>query len=155
MTTTFLNRWELQKLFPDNPKAVIAFDYQQQAIQATTTALASNVDATGALQDATVITLSPNDALTNERVLQLDPDSLKAVDSGNTLTLSLRYPIKLNGGYRCTFNLLADTNVDMPAQGALLIDAGPYADDTAAAADGIEIGQIYRKNGGTVVWRVA
>lgn len=152
--TTYLTRAELGKLFPGNPKAVIAFDEQQRAIGDVSTSLASNAEATTALQDATVITLSPNATLTNERVLQLD-GTLYANDDGSTLTLGVRNPVTLNGGYRCTFNLRADTNLDFPASGQVLVDAGPYADDTAAATDGIAVGQIYRKTDGTVAWRVS
>lgn len=32
---------------------------------------------------------------------------------------------------------------------------GPYADDAAAAASGISVGEIYLKSGGTVAWRVS
>lgn len=152
--TTFLTRAELGRLFPGNPKAVIAFDEQQRQLGDIMVTSASNAEATTAIQDATVLTLSPNATFTNERVLQLD-ETLYANDDGQHLTLGVRNPIKLNGGYRCTFNLIADTNLDLPASGQVLVDAGPYADDTAAATDGIEIGQIYRKSDGTVAWRVA
>lgn len=152
--TTYLTRAELGKLFPGNPKAVIAFEEQQRQVADVTTSLASNTDATTALQDATVLTLSPNATFTNERVLQLD-GSLFANDDGQHLTLGVRNPIILNGGYRCTFNLLADTNLDLPASGQVLVDAGPYADDADAADDGIAVGQIYRKSDGTVAWRVS
>jgi len=152
--TTYLTRAELGRLFPGNPKAVIAFDQQQRQIADVSVSLASNADATTALQDATVLTLSPNATFTNERVLQLD-DTLYAKDDGQFLTLGVRNPVVLNGGYRCTFNLLADTSLDLPASGQVLVDAGPYADDAGAAADGVAVGQIYRKTDGTVAWRLA
>ena len=152
--TTLLTRAELGRLFPGNPKAVIAFEAQQRVIGDVTTSLASNTEATSALQDATVITLSPNASLTNERVLQID-DSLYANDDGEKLTLGVVNPITLNGGYRLAINIPADTYLDAPNSGALLVDAGPFADDAAAAAGGVSVGQFYRVTGGTVAWRVS
>jgi hypothetical protein len=153
MSTT-LTRAELAKLFPGNPKAVLAFDYQQQQLADVTTTLASSADATTALQDATVITLSPNATFSNERVLQID-GTLFGIDDGEKLTLGVLIPITLNGGYRLGINISADTYLDAPVSGVLLVDAGPFADDTAAASGGVDVGQVYRKSDGTMAWRVA
>jgi hypothetical protein len=52
--------------------------------------------------------------------------------------------------------LAADTNLDLPPSGRVpSSEDGPYADDTAAAAAGIQVGQWYAKTGGTVAWRQA
>jgi hypothetical protein len=53
-------------------------------------------------------------------------------------------------------NLLTDTNITMPPAGRLLaanITAVTYANDTAAAADGIAVGEAYRQPLGIVSWR--
>lgn len=151
--TTILTRAELARLFPGNPKAVIAFESQQRALGDVTTTLASSTAETTAIQDATVLTLSPNASFNNERVLKLD-GTLYAVDDDSSLTLGVRAPVTLNGAYRCTFNLIADTNLDLPTTGRVLVDAGPFDDDIAAATGGVGVGQIYRKSDGTVVWRL-
>lgn len=53
------------------------------------------------------------------------------------------------GGLNAPFRIEDSTN----AVFALL--AGPFADDTAAAAGGVGVGFAYRKTGGTVAWRVS
>ena len=154
--TTILSRAELAKALGNDPKVLRAFEDLQRDVVDGTTQQAANVQATAALQDATVITLSPNDAFNNERVLGVGP-GLALRDNGATLDLLLQYLIVLNGRYRVTFNLLGDTNVDMPTSGRLLTDeeyaGGPYANDAAAAADGVPVGGLYRVSGGSVAWR--
>jgi hypothetical protein len=52
--------------------------------------------------------------------------------------------------------LLTDTNITMPPAGRLLaanITAATYANDAAAAADGIAVGEAYRQPLGIVTWR--
>lgn len=157
MTITTLTRADLEKLFGNDPKVIRAFESLTQAVQDQASQLASQTDATEAINDATVITLSPNATFGNERVLALG-EGLDAVDNGpgNTLVLQLTFQISTNGGYPCTFNLKADTNLDLPTEGTVPSSAiGPYADDAAAAAAGVAVGEWYAKTGGTVAWRVA
>lgn len=154
---TTLNWSDLSTLFPNNPKAVQAFLQLFQRVKATGEAVTAGVDATQALTDATVLTLSPNEALANERVLALDPSAFTFTDNGpgNTFVLSLLYAIATTSGYRLTLNLDADTNVKLPVAGVIPSSAiGPYANDAAAAAAGVQIGEWYAVTGGNVAWRV-
>lgn len=156
-----LNRAEISKLFPGNPKAVISYDELQRQVATNATTGATNVASTVELQNATAITLSPNDALVNERILNVG-DGLTIIDNGagSTVVIGLEFLITLLGGYPLTFNLLADTNLTLPTDGRVIVDsdisylsAGPFANDAAAATGGIAVGQIYKKTGGDVVWR--
>lgn len=98
-----------------------------QRADAAAAAAGGAAAATGAIQNATVLTLSPNAAFTNERVLQLDPTYFTVTDTG------------ANGQFVIGF---------IPP-----VAPGPYADDAAAATGGVAVGSIYRKTGGDVVWR--
>lgn len=116
--------------------------------------------ATRAIQDATVLTLSPNAAFNNERIILFDSTIFQVVDNGpgNALTVTLISSVSTNGGFRLTFNLAADTNLDLPSSGKVLVSTitpAVYADDAGAAAGGVGVGEAYRKTGGTVAWRVA
>lgn len=154
--TTRLNRADLEKALGGNLKVIKGIEDMQSSTSDSEVRIADNVAATAALQDATVITLSSNDALNNERILGVS-DGLFIQDTGAQAVLSLLYLIVLNGGYACTFNLEADTNLDFPSEGRVLSDVylrdGPFADDTAAAAAGVPIDDLYRKTDGTIVWR--
>lgn len=109
--------------------------------------------ATSAIQDATVVTLSPNAAFNNERVIQ-GGDGVSLNDTGTHLVVSMSSPVVTVGGFVLTFNLPSDVTLNLPASGRVPSSAdGPYADDTAAAAAGVNIGEIYTKTGGSVVWR--
>jgi hypothetical protein len=156
--TTNVTRYDLEQLKGMTPKLLRALEELFVDTAIATETLAGQVAATGALQNATVITLSPNAAFANERVLTLDPDQFLVTDGGGggQLSISLVDGVVLNGGFRCTFNLRADTSLDLPTTGRLPSSVdGPYANDAAAAAAGIGLGEWYAKTGGTVAWRVA
>lgn len=143
-----------------NPQLLQFFEQLFATGQSNSDTIAGQVDATGAIQDATVLTLSGNAALNNERVLALDPALFTVTDEGpgGRLLVTLLAGIAVNGGYRLTFNLLADTNLTLPPDGRVLesmVTPADYADDAAAAAAGIQVGEAYRKTGGTIAWRVA
>ncbi len=146
-------------------RAARAFE-QEAANNADTTALvASNADATDALQDATVIVLSPNATLNNERVLKLG-DGITAKDDGSTLTLSVTDTVAhVQGGHRLALVTAGDTLVVMPLVGTLatqeqpetlvnktlsapiLTNIGDYTDDATAAAGNVPVGGIYATAG--------
>lgn len=153
--TTQASRADLEQLKGITPKLIRFFEQLFVEGQSTKASVAGAVESTGALQNATVLTLSSNAAFTNERVLSLS-SAFTVVDTGpgGELQISLGGTVGLNGGFSCTFNLAADTNLDLPTLGRVPSSAdGPYADDTAAAAAGVAIGEWYAKTGGTVVWR--
>lgn len=155
--TTSITRFDLQQLAGISPKLLRAFEELFVDTAAVGDAIAGAVVATGAIQNATVITLSSNAAFANERILSLDPAQFQVTDGGpgNALSVTLISVVNTNGGFQCTFNLEADTNIDLPSSGRVPSSSdGPFADDTAAAAAGVQIGEWYAKTGGTVVWRV-
>lgn len=153
--TTPVTRWDLQQLKGITPKLLRFFEDLFATSQSSASDAAGAVAATGAIQEATVITLSSNAAFDNERVLVAGA-GVTLVDNGpgNTLVISSTGSITLIGGFALTFNLKADTILDLPATGRVPSSAdGPYADDAAAAAAGIAIGEWYAKPLGVVSWR--
>lgn len=162
MAATF-NREDLYRLPGMTPRLQKALEQQQQTVSDTTQALTENVAATEGINNATVITLSANDAFANERILAYGFGlALQDNGPGGNLTLRLLYPIKTNGGYRCTFNLQADTDLTLPTEGtvATTVFPGPYADDATAASNGVAVGEAYRSTitvgtstRGVIAWR--
>lgn len=155
LVTTPLTRTDLSRVFPNNPKVVLAFEQLFKSAASNSLAVTTGTEATQALNDATVVTLSPNAVFNNERVLAIDPASLTIVDNGPGNTVVLAGKIGVNGGFRCQFTIQGDTNPILPADGVIPSSSiGPYATDAAAAAAGVGIGEWYAKTGGTVAWRV-
>lgn len=156
MITSPLTRDDLSRLFPNNLKAVIAFEQLFLRLGAATEAISAGVDATDALNDATIVTLSPNNTLNNERVLAVDPSSMTITDTGGSVILGLLSAIAATYGYRLAFNLGGDTDVTIPYSGTMLTSGiGVYADDAAAAAGGVGVGEFYKRPAGGVAWRVS
>ncbi len=158
MTNTTFNRSDLERIPGMTKRLIQAFEsLQAKAIYANKT-VTSNAEATTELKDATNVTLSPNEALPNERILAVDGDFMFLTDNGagSTVVIGLLYPIATNNGGALFFNLLADTSVTLPRSGTIPSSAiGPYADDAAAALAGVAVGEWYAKTGGTVSWRVS
>ena len=153
-----LTRSDLSRVFPDNPKVVRAFEQLFAATATNTEAVTTGALATQEINDATVLTLSSNDTFTNERLFAIDPAAFSLTDEGpgGRLILALLNVIQKTSVFPLYFDLDADTRVRLPTQGVIPSSAvGPYADDTAAAAAGVRVGEWYAKTGGTVAWRVA
>lgn len=155
-----LTRADLVQAFGNNPKLIAYFEQQQRVIDDTSQQTAQNVAATQGVQNATVILLSSNDGFANARILAVGAGlAIRDDGAGGDLTIGMTDYIQKNGHYRLTLNLLADTNVDVPTEGRLLVRedfaGGPYADDTAAANDGVPVGGFYRAPMGVVKWRQA
>lgn len=159
-----LNRDALTRALNGDRRLVTAFEQQALAVGETQDAVTVQADATEALQDATVLTLSPNGALTNERVLKLG-DGVRAVDDGTYLTLSIddRFA-HVAGGFRVDLTAQGDTAVVLPLGGMLattdgdetltnktlvsaILNVSEYATDAAAAAGGVPVGGLYLKGG--------
>lgn len=156
MITSPLTRDDLSRLFPNNLKAVIAFEQLFLRLGAATQAITSGVAATDALNDATIVTLSPNNTLNNERVLAVDSSFMTITDTGGSVVLGLLYSIAATYGYRLELGLVGDTQVTIPYSGTMLTSGiGVYADDAAAAAGGVGVGEFYKRPAGGVAWRVA
>lgn len=164
-----LNRDALTRALNGDRRLVTAFEQQAQAVGETQEAATVQADATEALQDATVLTLSANGAFANERILKLG-DGIRASDDGTYLTLSVddRFA-HVAGGFRVDLTAEGDTAVVLPLGGMLattdgdetltnktleaavlvaaILNASEYADDATAAAGGVAIGGLYLKAG--------
>jgi len=155
-----LDRRLLGEVF-DNPRMIRAMETQAQAVDDATTGLETQATATTAMKDASVIVLAPNGAFEGERVLVLG-QGLVGVDSGSTLTVRTSSKVPLvNGNFTLSFTLAGNTTVAIPLTGIVATQAnietlsnktlaspkfsglGDYADDAAAAAGGVEVGEAY------------
>jgi hypothetical protein len=129
---------ELKGITPKLIRFFTALFADTATAQVTANDAASNasgaVASTGAIQSATVLTLSPNSAFDNERVLVLDQTAFITRDTGP------------NGQLLVTL---------IPQPEPVLSVPGPYADDATAAANGVEVGDLYKQPMGLVVWRQA
>lgn len=158
MSTT-LTRADLVNALNNNPKVVLAFEQLFSAVVENTTALTTGAAATGAINDATVLTLSPNDTFTNERVVAAG-QGIRLNDTGSALVISMLANIAMNGTSRLTFNLIADASLSVIQSGTVMVKENPvanlgnYANDAAAAGGGVPVGGLYR-NANAVQIRVA
>lgn len=164
-----LNRDALYKALNGDKRLVAAFEQQAVAVSENQEATSLQVDATQALQDATVLVLSPNATLNNERVLKLG-EGIRAADDGTYLTLSVDDRVAhVAGGFRVDLTAQGDTAVVLPLGGMLattdgdetltnktleaavlvaaILNASEYATDAAAAAGGVPVGGLYLKAG--------
>lgn len=158
MSTT-ITRADLEQIKGISPKVIRFIEDLAGVGKSNGDAISGLTDSTQGITAATALTLSNNAAFDNERVFTPDPMLFVVADGGpgGQYTITLAYPIILNGGFACTFNLEADTNLDLPSSGRVLTDdvifPGPFADDAAAATGGVPLNGAYRKTGGTIAWR--
>jgi hypothetical protein len=170
--TTSITRADLESLKGITPKLVRFFvdlfsdnaDTARVASGAAATAAGAAtvagqaVASTGAIQNATVLTLSNNAAFNNERVLTAG-DGISFTDSGPNGTLvianSTTNPITVVGAFDFTLRIGADTDLTLPATGTLAaLDLGAaYTDDAGATAGGVAVGQMYKRTDGLIAWR--
>jgi hypothetical protein len=152
-----LTRADLAAAFNGNEKLIRAFEKVLLTVAQNAKLSTANADATTDLQDATAVTLSPNAALNNERVLAVaSPLALDDQGPGGEIVIGFTFPFSVPVAHAFIMNLLTDTNITMPPAGRLLaanVTATTYANDAAAAADGIAVGEAYRGLVGLVTWR--
>lgn len=148
----------LARHFGNDHRTIAALEQLFDEVEANGAKLASTADATDELNDATVLTLSPNATLNNERVLQLDA-GLDADDDGIFLTLKL-VSVARTEGFGVTFIADGDSELIVPLAGTVLVAEhigaqllGNFANDAAAAAGGVPIEGLYR-NGSVLMVRV-
>jgi hypothetical protein len=132
MSSEIFWRHMLEPFFGSHPRLMAAFEDLATTTQETSSTAASTAQATDALQDATVIVLSSNQAFSNERLLRRGP-GVTMVDTEHSLIIELDAKFK-------------------PLVDATLL--GNYVDDATAAAGGVEIGEFYR-NGSALMVRIA
>lgn len=169
--STQLERDLLAQAFPGQLRTQRAFEDLGQDVADNTAAVATTTEATQALQDATVLTLSANATLNNERVLALSGGLLgedvdgqyrlsidgTVVRSGNTWEVTLIPPgnctlfLPLTGTLATRAGI--ETFINKTLQTPKITSIGDYADDTAAAAGGVPVTGVYR-TGSTLKVRV-
>lgn len=133
MSTDYpLLRQALARFFGDDHRLIAHFEQQAQTVEETGQAASETAQATELLQDATVIVLSSNRALTNERLLRRGL-GVRMFDTGTALIIEAGDSLRA----------LADPE-----------SLGDYVDDVAAAAGGVEVNEFYR-NGSVLMIRVA
>jgi hypothetical protein len=141
-----ISRKDLAPVF-QNPRTLVQFQEFQRAVAETIDTTGASVDATTALQDATFVTLSPNADLTNEFIFQVG-EGLRLEAGDGVVNLFLDAGIAISG-HAVRFVTTGDTTLALPLDGVVAtrewINAPAFTDDTAAAAGGVAVGEIYRK----------
>ena len=167
-----LTRADLARAFGNDPYLIAAFEEQQITVEQTAVASGESAAATTAIQDATVLTLSANEAFTNERVFT-PYNGITGEDDGAHLKVRVDVTVaRATGGHPVTFIATAPSSILVPPAGTLATVTGPetlinktlqaprlsglgnYANDGDAAAGGVPVGGIYR-DGSTLMVRVS
>jgi len=146
-------------------RATRAFEAEASINADTADRLASNIDATDTINNATVLVLSPNDAFANERVLKVGA-GISAKDDGSTLTLFVNDQVAhVLGGFPLNLTATQDTQVQVPFRGLLATADQPetlfqktlqapmlsgvteYATEEAAVSANLPAGTVYTVQG--------
>ena len=148
----------LARHFKNDHRTISAFQQLFDQVETNSSGTTAAVEATDAIQDATVIVLSANTAFANERILRLADGLAFGPDDGTYVTIIPSGLAKAEN-YDVTFIADGESQLFVPLVGSLVAfeNAGAnlanYANDAAAAAGGVIIGQLYR-NGSVVMVRV-
>jgi hypothetical protein len=167
ITREMLGRW-----FKGDQRMIKAMEEQQRLVVTSAQGLQTTAQATDRIEAASVIVLASNAAFSNERVLQLGKGLVgEDLDGKVTIQTSDVVPT-VTGGFRVTMTAAGDSQFLVPFNGTLATIANTetlsnktlaspkmsglsnYADDTAAAAGGVVVGQTYR-TGSVIKVRVA
>jgi len=146
----------LEKYFGNDPRMVAAFENQSLAVQEATE---TSVAATGALQDASVVSLSPNDALNNEYILGPGDGTTLTLTAG-AVSVDVDASVARASGGVVTLVAPASVTLFLPAGGELLSSTVPAkltqpsmtglanaSSDANAAVAGVPVGGIYHNAG--------
>lgn len=110
----------LARAFPGEPRLIYEFEDLARTVDDTAAASGEQVAATAALQDATVVTLSPNEALTNERVLTQGRGLRFRVEPGRVI---IGADVSSQGG-AVRLTVFGDTALTAPQTGTLATTEG-------------------------------
>ena len=154
----------LEKYFGQDPRLLRAFETQSRVVAEHQDAIENNVATTGQLTDATAVTLSPNDALANEYVLQQGDGTTLRITTGS-VKIDVDESVARASGYPVTFVAPVGVTLGLPSKGTLLSDAEPVAlsgwtldkpvltglvnapDDATAAGAGVPVSGVYHNAG--------
>lgn len=158
-----LTREEIARVF-ETPRAVRAYERLQNTVEATDAAVTAALGPTGALNEATFVTLSPNTELPNERVLAFGT-GLDFTLTADQIVIRLDASVPtVTGGFRVQFVAGGDVTLGLPLVGVLatrgnaetftsktldgpttlITGLGDYVDDAAAAVGLVPVGGLYR-----------
>ena len=160
----YLQRDALFRALGGDQRLVRAFEDQALAVESSTEVAATVVEATEALQDASVVTLSENGAFTNERVLTAS--ETVQIDASQEGLVKLRVKgVALAQGFTPVFAAPGNITYTLPPTGSLVSRdstdtlsnktlAAPLlsglvnaASDAAAATAGVPVGGVYHNSG--------
>jgi hypothetical protein len=145
-----LRRDDLAQFFGSNPRLLRAFEEHSAALEEATNGVAD----TQAMKDATVIVLSANGDFTNERLLQIG-DGIDIEITATTVRLSVK-DVARTLDHGVTFVPPGEVVLFLPPDGTLLSDTRfaslvNYANNAAAIAGGLAVGDLYRTGGAVMV----
>lgn len=113
-----LTREEIARTF-DTPRAIRAYERLQDTVVATDEAVTAALGPTGALNEATFVTLSANAELPNERVLAFGT-GLDFTLTGDRITIRLSANVPtVTGGFRVLFTAGGDCSLGLPLAGII------------------------------------
>lgn len=157
-----LDRRLLDELAKGNPRLREGLEQLLSQVAENTKSQSLTIDATTALEDATVLVLSPNAAFNNERILAVG-DGLAIADRDGRLIIAFADGVvSASGGFKVQFVAAGDSAVVVPLGGVLATTGNPetlanktlaspkitgladHADDAAAAAGGVPVNGLYR-----------
>jgi hypothetical protein len=146
----------LAKYFGKDPRLVSAFEEQARTVLQNTDDI---VAATESLQDASVVTLSPNAAFGNEFILG-NGDGTRIEPGPGAVTISVDDTVARSVGGKVTFTAPGAVNLALPVSGTLVSDTAPgrlyrpsiaglvaASSDSAAAAAGVPVLGVYHNGG--------
>lgn len=157
---SILRRVTLARYFGEDRRVIRAFEEQAAAVESSQAAAEA---ATTALEDASVLTLSPNAALKNERLFKVDPNSMALANDGQSVTI--RAKVGNSTRFKVTIVPAGDTTLLAPLSGTLvtaeaeqtlsaktlntpiLTGLANAADDAGASAAGVPVGGVYHNAG--------
>ncbi len=161
-TVISLPRYLLDELFPNNPRAVLAFESLGEAAEQSSADSGAAVAATSGLQNASFLTLSANDILSNERVLR-QGDGISVTIGAADVRVGVDGTVARKSGVGgLVFTVSGSSTIAVPNTGTLATLSevetlanktlqsprvsviGDYADDAAAAAGGVPLTGVYR-----------
>src|SRR5574343_717909 len=152
----------LGQYFADNPRFLALMEQTIDNAEKASASVSANVDATTSMDQATVLTLSPNTAFGNEYVLSLGT-GLVGIVGTNSYVLELADTVpSVDGGFNLAFTVAGPTSIALPVSGQMATTSNPEtlqrktldapslsglvnaANDAAAATAGVPIGGVYR-----------
>lgn len=151
----------LEKYFEKDPRLVAAFEDQSAAVEAVMDTATGTVQATDALQNATVITLSANAVFNNEFILTNGDGTALTISEGS-VSIKVDSTVVRTSGPSVEFSPPGAVTLGLPANGTLVSDVAPAvlyaktydkpilqglinaASPAAAASAGVPLWGMYR-----------